>query len=97
MAQLESDVVDVDENFGLQTYLTEQKFTEYSKVETAINSGDLTLDDILGCNEQELKQVLSDFEISILQRNRFVRAIKKLPKSKMNQNNGNVPLVQYHY
>ena len=88
MAQLQSEMVDVDENFDLKAYLAAQKFTQYSKIETAIDSGDLTLDDILGCNEQELKEVLIEFEISSIQRNRFVNAIKKLPKSKMNQNNG---------
>ena len=92
MAQVESEIVDVDENFDLKTYLTNEKFTEYSKIETAINSGDLTLDDILECNEQELKQVLDGFKISLIQRNRFVKAIRKLPKSKMNsnQNTGDV-------
>ena len=83
MAQLQSEVIDVDENFDLKNYLTNQKFTEYSKIETAINNGDLTLDDILECNEQELKETLIGFEISPIERNRFVKAIKKLPKSKI--------------
>lgn len=85
MAQ-DADVdVRVQENFNLRNHLESQNFTEYSKIESAVTNGELTINDILDCNEQELKETLSDYNVKAVQRNRFIKAIKLLPNSKMNQ------------
>ena len=76
-----------DTNLDLKKYLTEQKFTEYWKIEPAMDKELLTLADIFECNEKELKDELASYEVSPVQRNRFVKAIKQLPQSKMNEKN----------
>ena len=86
--------IDVDENFNLKQYLTNQNFKEYSKIEAAIENGDVTIEDILECNEKELKETLEGYNVTAIQRNRFVKAIKLLPESQMNKNNRDIVNVQ---
>ena len=51
-----------------------------------IDSHKLTLDDILVCSESEQKKMLGDeYQISVVQTNRFIKAIKELSTSKMNE------------
>ena len=83
------DLDEVDENFDLKAHVEAGGFTEYDKIADAIKSQQLTLDDILECNETELKDVLSEYGIKTVQKNRFVKAIKKLPNSKMNVKDAN--------
>lgn len=75
--------------FNLQKHLENYKFEEYSKIETALRSQELTLEDILECNEKELKDTLEEYGVKAVQRNRFVKAIKALPDSKMYLAHGN--------
>ena len=77
------NVSEMNDNFDLKQYLTEHKFTEYEKIQEAIEKQELTMTDILECNENELKEQLQIYKITAVQRNRFVKAIKLLPQSKM--------------
>ena len=82
--QKESSPSNFVDNFDLKQHLTNQKFTEYAKIAEAFDKQLLTLPDILECNENELKEQLAIYQVSPVQRNRFVNAIKLLPQSKMN-------------
>ena len=71
----------MDEDFNFKTFLENKGFKEYSKIESAIATKEVTLDDIVDCNDIELKQVLESFDVKLIQRNRFVKAIKILKES----------------
>lgn len=85
MAQLEGQVDQKTEHFDLRNFLENAGFSQYDKIEGAIRNKELTLEDILECNEVELKETLAEYHVKAVQRNRFVKAIKSLPHSKMNQ------------
>lgn len=72
------------EGFRLEDHLKANGFTAYDKLSQDFENGELTLDDILDCDENDLKDILNDYNIKTVQKNRFIKAIKKLPKSKMN-------------
>ena len=73
-------------DFDLKQHLLQNNFTEYSKLENAFQAKLITLEDILECDEKELKEQLMLYHISPIQRNRFVKAIKLLPQSKITSN-----------
>lgn len=77
------------DSFNLQEYLIGENFQDYDKIAEPINNGDLTLQDLLDCSESDLTALCNDYNIKTVQKNRFVKAIKKLPNS--NANNKNKP------
>ena len=72
------------DKFVLKDHLINHGFTEYDKLAKAFETKELTLQDILDCTESDLKDLLTDYGVKIVQRNRFINAIKKLDKSRMN-------------
>ena len=78
-----------ENSFDLESHLKSFEFFEFSKLKSDIDSGKLKLKDILGMTESEIKEMLRDeYHVSVVQRSRFVNAIKSLPKSKMNNPQG---------
>ena len=71
------------QSFNFKQFLEENDFTEFDKIEKRLSTNELTLDDIFDCNDEELKKLLLSFGVSsLIQRKRFIRAIKKLTQPK---------------
>ena len=71
-----------EKDFSFKTFLLNKGFTEYDKIEPALLSGKLTLEDLLDCNDKELNDELESYGITTIQRKRFIRSIKALSQSK---------------
>ena len=60
------------------------------KLKEHVKSGDLSVDTVNECNEQELNGVAKECGLSILETKRFINAIKKLPNSKVSRTGTNI-------
>ena len=86
-------VVDLKEHF-LSNGLSN---VAYNKLSKDIKNGDMNVDILCKCDENELKMISKDYKLSYLQQKAFVEAVKLLPnanasirnKIKRNNNNNN--------
>ena len=60
------------------------------KLKEHLESGELDVEAISQCDEQELKDVAKDYGLNTLQTKAFINAIKKLPNSKVSKMGANV-------
>ena len=73
-------------NNNLKDYLVQEGFTQFGKLESDFNSAELTFNDIIRMSESDLETMLSkEYKVKVVQKNRFIRAVKKLPRSKVYQ------------
>ena len=60
------------------------------KLKEHLESGDLKVETVTECNEQELTDVAKEYGLSTLQTKDFINAIKKLPNSKVSKIGTNI-------
>ena len=78
-------VVDLKEHF-LSNGLSN---VAYNKLSQDVDNGDMTVDILCKCNENELKILSKDYKLSFLQQKAFVEAAKLLKNNNSNNNTDN--------
>ena len=74
---------------NFKDYLIHEGFTQFGNLESDYGTAKLTFDDIVGMNEADLeKMLINDYKVKVAQKNRFIKAMKKLPESKASESNG---------
>ena len=74
---------------NLKEHLSNCGFTEYNKISTAVKRADITYEDLIECTKDDLLQICTDYGIKAIQKNRFIKAIQKLPNSMAVNDNNN--------
>ena len=61
---------------------------DYASLKSALDADKLTVDDILGSSEKQLVDELDTRGVKGVRQAKFIRAVKMVPWSKMNESNG---------
>ena len=99
MAQLQSpQTVNEGESTipDIQVHLQKHGFKQYNKIAAAVENGEITVEDLVQCSETDLSQLCQEYGIGVIQKNRFISAIKALPNAKSSEKNTkkqNTPFV----
>ena len=79
---------------NLKDILEKHGFKEYDKIDGAVERKEITLDDLLFCSQVDLSQLCHEYGVSVIQKNRFIAAIKSLPNAQCsNETKQNTPFV----
>ena len=74
-------------NNNFKDYLVQEGFNQLELLESDFNSEYLTFNDIIGATESQLDEMLQDHNVKVIQRIRFIRAVKEIPNAKANPGN----------
>lgn len=67
---------------NFKDYVQQEGFTQWANLEEDWNSGDLSYDDIMGMNDEDLEKMLvDDYNVKVAQKRRFIRAVATLSNS----------------
>ena len=61
--------------------------TGFDKLKQDVYNGDMRADVLVECTERELNEMANDYQLTILQKKSFIKAVKLLPNSRANVNN----------
>ena len=77
------------QDFDLCQHLIENGLTSQalSKMKNDIDNGDMNVNTLIDCDENELNQISNDYNLTILQKKSFVRAVKTLKLKHDNTSN----------
>ena len=73
----------------LKDHLAQNGFIEFGKIESAVNNGEITIKDLIECNQTDLQDICQKYGIKSIQKNRFINAIKKLVNSDSSHSTNN--------
>ena len=77
------------DSFNFKDYVIQERFNQFAKLELDYGTGELTFDDIMDMDVADLeKMLIDDYKVKVVQKNCFIKAVKKIPYSKAYESNG---------